>query len=410
VKITFCFLACSVIGSTFPAWGAGFENGTMWSGEYAGVSNAVVSSVSGSQSIYFNPAGLAGLTGVEVSGNFSPTLLWFQGPVLGTIQNSNTSFGPIFGVTAGFGITPQWGVGLGVYTSGGGKADYNPVSFASIGLPTAGNLQGDLSFNEISIGTGYEILPGLKIGIAWRGVLAQSTLALPNIVASAPAQSSDTTFSGLSQFSAAAYKVGMQWALDPTWNIGADYRSNVNFDHMSGSFSTTALANGSIVDTGSGSVNTAFPSQLSVGVSHAFTKSFKALLQYDWTNYQKIDAIRLTTVGPATGTTYSQVPTGWSNMSDGRVGFEYVTDSDWALRAGFEYASSVVPIGLANPIFTAPGSENSYSAGVGKKFTAALRADVALDYVHSSGSGQAGNPGMFSDSELSLHTGATMAF
>src|SRR5262245_30169129 len=103
-----------VLAFTLPtpsAFSAGFENDTLWSGKYAGMANAVVGTVSDSQAIYFNPAGLAGVTGSELSANYTAMWLTFHGPVLGTEQNSNTTLASLFGITASYGITPKWGIG-----------------------------------------------------------------------------------------------------------------------------------------------------------------------------------------------------------------------------------------------------------------------------------------------------------
>ena len=60
---------------------AGFEKSILWSGKYAGQGNAAVSSVSGAESLYFNPANLAGSKGTDLTVNLSPTFSKFSGPV-----------------------------------------------------------------------------------------------------------------------------------------------------------------------------------------------------------------------------------------------------------------------------------------------------------------------------------------
>jgi long-subunit fatty acid transport protein len=409
LKITFTILF--FLTSLTAAFSGGFENPVIWSGEYAGMGGAAVSTVVGSQSIYFNPAGLAGTVGSEVSGNFSPTEVWFQGSLVsGNTLRSKDSFAPVVGLTGGYGITPQLAVGIGIYTSGGGKADYNPVDFGSFGLKP-GNLQGDLTLTEFSVGLGYEIFPGFKFGAAWRGVLASSTLALPNIVPSNIAMSTDTSFDSLSQFVAKAYRLGILWnSIDQVWGIGADFRSNVNFDNISGSFTTTSLATGATVDTGGASLNTAFPSQFSVGVHHVFSDCMNVAFQYDFTNYNEIDALRTTTVGPVTGTTRTAIPTQWHNMSTERLGVEYTGIPTWSVRAGYSYSSAVVPASTALPVFTSTGPSNLYSLGAGKQIASNIHVDLALGYNHGSGEGPSTNPGQFADSQFAIHTGGTFAF
>ena len=51
---------------------AGYEKATTWSGRYVGIGGAAASIASGSEAIYFNPAGLAGTERAEASLNLSP--------------------------------------------------------------------------------------------------------------------------------------------------------------------------------------------------------------------------------------------------------------------------------------------------------------------------------------------------
>jgi long-subunit fatty acid transport protein len=396
---------------TSTAYGAGFENPALWSGQNAGQANAVVSSVSGSQSIYFNPAGLAGQTGSEVSVNFSPTELWFSGPLIGgNSLRSKDEFAPVFGVTGSYAINSKLTAGIGVYTSGGGEADYNPVNLSSIGL-TPADLKGDVSFEELSVGLGYEILPGLKIGAAWRAVYANASLSLPSINPANLAGSVDTQFNNLSQFNLKSYKVGILWSTeDKVWGAGVDFRSNASFNNMTGTFNMTSLATGTTVDQGSASTSLALPSQLSVGVTHAFSPTLRMNLQYDLTNYSEISSIPANTVGPVTGSQSNPVPAGWSNLSTIRIGGECTAVPTWAFRAGYVYSSQIIPAVNALPVFTAPGRSNTFDLGVGKALSDATHVDVALGYNHGMGQGYASNGGSYADSELAIHTGATVAF
>jgi long-subunit fatty acid transport protein len=223
--------------------------------------------------------------------------------------------------------------------------------------------------------------------------------------------STDTSFTGLSQFVATAYKLGILWnSSDQAWGAGADFRSNVGFSNIAGSFTTTSLASGATVDSGSASLNTAFPSQFSVGIHHVFWGSMKIGFQYDFTNYNEIDAIRTTTVGPVTGTTQTSIPTQWHNMSTERLGVEYTGLPTWSFRAGYSYSSAVVPASTALPVFTSTGPSSLYNLGLGKQIASNIHVDFALGYNHGSGSGPSANPGQFSDSELAIHAGGTFAF
>src|ERR1700734_4021960 len=98
------------------SFAAGFEKSVFWSGHYAAIAGAAQSSVTGPEALYWNPAGLAGSEGLQVSGDFSPTWAMYSGPMalstttgtVGTAQNSNTTFSPVGAGFISYGITPQW--------------------------------------------------------------------------------------------------------------------------------------------------------------------------------------------------------------------------------------------------------------------------------------------------------------
>ncbi|RYZ96382.1 MAG: hypothetical protein EOP11_23560, partial [Proteobacteria bacterium] len=77
-KVVLLAVAALVGGN---AYAGGFEKNLSWSGKYAGIGGAAVSIVEGSESLYFNPAGLASKRGAngDVSLNFSPTFVKFKG-------------------------------------------------------------------------------------------------------------------------------------------------------------------------------------------------------------------------------------------------------------------------------------------------------------------------------------------
>ena len=87
-----------ILLSTQVVQGAGLEKSTSWSGRYAGIGGAAVSSVEGSESLYFNPANLATTQGIEVSGNFSGIFPQFSAPyVSSTNVAGERGFKPAFG-------------------------------------------------------------------------------------------------------------------------------------------------------------------------------------------------------------------------------------------------------------------------------------------------------------------------
>ena len=107
------------------AQAAGFEKSVMWSGRYAGVAGAAVSSVTGGQSLFFNPAGLAGPG--DVSLNYSPTWIKLDGYLASATSKEESKVGPLpfGGAVAAYSLgngSTRFGFGGGYYVVGGEKA------------------------------------------------------------------------------------------------------------------------------------------------------------------------------------------------------------------------------------------------------------------------------------------------
>lgn len=406
------------IGSS--AFGAGFEKAVMWSGKWSGVAAAAASGVNGPESLFFNPAGLAGREGFQASVNFSPTLGTFNGPIAPGQPNSDTGyhFNPVYGVLASYGITPKWAVGIGSFVSAGTKAVYGSVgNFSSSGTLGAFTASPRAEIYEIdySIGTAYEVMPGLKVGAAWRISHVQAALgtvysgtynAIPSLNEAQLDDLGATTYNG--------YRVGAQYtSSDQRWGLGVNYRSGINFVAKGNATNrilpgnSTTYVNESLSDV---TAATSLPSQLSVGGDFAVTESVRLFLQYDWTNYyhnQEISIVGATASNFAT--TAQNIGLGFSNENTFRLGVACTALQDWTFRAGYGLATQVTPDTQARATFEAPGIGQVITVGAGTSvMDKTLDLDVAVEHSFVSGdSATAPVPGDFSANAWALHLGAT---
>lgn len=398
------------------AFGAGFEKNVMWSGKWVGVGGAAVSKVQGAESLFFNPAGLAmDHQGFEVSGNFSPTWGEFKGPINANNQQLSTgyNFSPVFGALVDYGITPQWGIGVGAFVSAGTKADYDNVGFP--GALPATQIHSDIYVVDYSIGTGYEIIPGLKLGAAWRISHVKAGIKTVN----PPAAGANYTYASLDDIGATKYngfRVGAQYtASDKKWGLGANYRSNVDFSGHGTLTGTVynALTGATVaqVPATQVAVASALPSQIEVGGNYAVVDNVRMFLDYVWTNYSHNQT--LSVLGG------QDIQLGWKNMSNVRIAAECTAIQDWAFRAGYVYTSQVTPESYARATFTAPGHGNTITVGAGRSLMDnKLSIDGALERSWTSGStdatsqpaGSATAPYYYGDyfaADWALHLGAT---
>jgi long-chain fatty acid transport protein len=403
-------LAAAVVSSS--ALGAGFEKNVMWSGKWVGVGGAAVSAVQGAESLFFNPAGLAmSHQGFEVSGNFSPTWGEFKGPIAVPNQqvSSGYHFSPVFGALVDYGITPQWGIGVGAFVAAGTKADYDTVPFPN-NLP-AGTIHSDIYVVDYSIGTGYEVIPGLKIGAAWR--ISQVKAGLKTV--SQVGATTNFAYVNIDDITATKYngfRVGAQYtASDKKWGLGVNYRSNVDFTGK-GNFTgqVNAAGTGSLVtalpSSSDVTVASALPSQIEIGGNYAALDNVRLFLDYVWTNYSHNQTLSI--VGP----NLPSIPLYWKNMSNVRFAAECTAIQDWAFRAGYVYTSQVTPESYARATFTAPGHGNTITVGAGHSLmNNALELNGALERSWTSGTTTAADQTYYGDyfaADWALHLGATL--
>lgn len=410
------------------AWGAGFEKATSWSGRYVGVGGAAVSTATGSEAVYFNPAGLVGPERTEVSLNLSPTFTQLDGKMPSFSPNAQLSvegdrkMAPVLGTTAAYPLGSRWSAGLGFYVVGGMKAFYEDVSYRPIApwatlTPT---VKVDLAITEFALGTAYQIAPGWKIGGAWRVVdvnadFSSAKMALTNGVPVLQnvhfKDMSDTQYDGV--------RLGVQYqAPDDKWGFGATWRNEVAFE-ASGKTSGQAQAPiGGIqnLPAGTASIKNVLPQQASLGLYYRETPELTFLAEYNWTEYSANRILDVTgNLGPMSLNTSGDIVQNWCNMSNIRLGAEYTGFGPWALRVGYVNTSRVTPSDQARATFSAPGQGHTVTLGTGRSLRDdRLDINAALEYSFASGHGWNAadgiTDGVFSSNAVVLHTGATYRF
>lgn len=425
---------------------AGFEKGLMWSGRYAGLAGTTTSYVDGAQSLAFNPAGLAvsegyitGWTdkrlGPELSLNFSPTAARFRGPLATPAEvDGSWTFSPVFGAVGSFKPFKGLGIGVGGFVSGGTRSEFKDVDFSSFNPNFDGlrpDIMAELNIIEMSIGAGYELFEGLRIGAAYRisFVTAKLESAVP---VPAPAGSPEGTppvalvSVDLDEMSDSAFdgvRVGVQYApRKGPFGLGVHWRSPV-------SFTATGKASGRIQsglapgtppgDLGGGdaSVSAQFPSQIVAGGFIALLpdRTLRLFGEYSFTHYsvvRKLD-IDATLQGPTGPIEVPDIVTRWHSQHQMRIATELQLPDSWAVRAGYALTSPVTNSGFARATLASPGYGHSVTVGAGTAvMDGNLQLNAAFEASFASGDGtnELGVAGHFSSLGLVGHLGATYLF
>lgn len=414
------------------AFAAGLEKADFWDAHSSALGSAVQSSIDGPAALYWNPAGLAGLQGLQINANFSATDAGFKGPFqANTSINSNSLFIPVAAGFIGYGVTPSLGAGIGYYVSGGNKAEYGNVDLGqeSNGITYNPLIKGDLTITELSAGAGFEIMPGLKLGAAYRMVFVSGEL-----------DSASATLNGAGLFitgvqvtdikatEGTGLRVGLQYApKDSNFGFGLVYRNRVHFAASSTANVTTAGSTGNLAGVPGAGVSSSggnpivsgqLPQRIDAGLHYHFTPDFTTYLGYSFSNYAQEQVLGLSGLVTSGGTINADTPLGWNNQQNIRLGFENTgLIKEWPVRLGLVYTNEVTPKNSASPVFAAPGAGYTIVAGTGHNFSSNFKVDGAFEYSWDSGSVAASdNPnsgtvvGDYGAHSYVLHLSANYAF
>jgi long-chain fatty acid transport protein len=388
--------------SSSQAFAAGFEKALFWDAHYSGIAGAAQSSVVGPQALFWNPAGLSGTEGMQVNGNFSPTLAKFNGNVpqstniaegttpTSTAVSSNTGFDPVGAVFASYQVTDKMTAGIGYYVVGGTKADYDSVNINFPSVTYNPPLKGDLAITELGLGAGYEVLPGLKIGASYRITFFKADLDDAFAVGSGPtAGVYSLQYSGLSKTTFNGFKVGAMWEpKDSTYGFGVTWRSRVNATATTGNATLVSEAPGATSPTstsGTGSAGLNLPMRFDAAAHYTFIPNWTGFLGYSFTNLSQNQQIGEEFDVGGVSQLQTNIPLNWTNQHNLRFAVEYAGIQDWMIRGGYVWTDQVTPNGSALPILAAPGTGNTFVVGAGHKFSSMLSADAAFEYDRDSG-------------------------
>lgn len=403
------------------AFAAGFEKTIQWGGRQAGVAGIAVPYVQGADALFFNPAGLVSdRVGQEMSLNVSPTNSQAKAPInnSNTLIESNavtsTPFGLIYGAT----LDENIGFGIGGFSSAGTRADYGNVDFAGNGTPGP-ELKSDIRVTEISAGVGYKVAEDLKLGLALRYVQTEADISLANRTALGfpGGEIANVKLTGLKHTETLAFRLGAQYRLSESTELGLAFRSEVNIEAKGRStragFTQAGNANFAALTQAENdaTVYTTLPMQLNLGGLHKIDEDWTVMAEYGWTQYSRVGDIRVT--GPAVSG-QSNIQTGWWDQHVLRLGGEFGGLAA-PIRFGYAYTSQVVPGERALPTLSPPGAGHSLTVGSGYDFKIGeqtLSLNGAFEYSTVSGDSNgtaAGTTGVGTDTRAGTFSGRAMA-
>lgn len=389
------------------AYSAGLEKNVNWSGKYNGVAGAATSSVSDSEGLFFNPAGLAGVEGKgDIHVNFSPTLSQFKGPVSDTqVANSKTGFSPLGGVTGAYRLNDSYVLGGGIFVSGGTQARFDNVATEG----GNGIAQSSIKLIEGTLGVATKLTDEISVGLAWR--VSYGTAELSSVVRAASRQ---VTFENFKDWNFTGFRLGAQYRKQ-NLGLGVNVRTPLSLKLEGDTKVATLPSPPSSQESGS-IMKATFPLSVSLGVDWALDSKLKFFGDVSYTNYSANKSLEITG-----GTTVASlaaalpIPLNWHDLYILRLGSEFSLNTNTVLRAGYALISAVTNKDSARATFSSPGLGHTLTLGAGKKF-GNLDANAALDYSFASGKGTGNSipkglfPGDYKSQSYTAHLGVAYSY
>ena len=307
----------------------------------------------GADSMWWNPASIAGIQQSEIDSNIAGILLWSKARDEGSTINRFGQTAPVGGGNStgviNNGLLPstaialrlddRWSVGLAVTSPFSFITQYDNASWARYAALTSRletiDLQPTLAWRPTSwlgIGGGPNI----------ERTLAALSSALPNLSPLQPDGIQTYHGDGWN----VGYNVGFQLhLLDDRLTFGAAYRSRIEHS-LDGHLSVTGLTGflaGQDFAAGDAKAGFTTPWAATFGLRFRATPRLTLDAQLVRTGWSEFDSVRI--IYPVSAST----PEGYHDATSGAIGMDYALTPRWVVRAGVQYDQTPTPDGARDP-------------------------------------------------------------
>jgi long-chain fatty acid transport protein len=356
------------------AFGSGFsihEHGS----KAASMGGAFIAQANDATAIYFNPAGITGLNGINVQ--LGLTVIqpeaYFQGPTdidpnLYSPAEKETFLIPHFYAT--YQITDKLAAGLGFFVPFGLGSDWGQDW---VGRELATN--SDVQVLELNPVIAYKVLDNLSVALGFEYGIANVTLEKSAYLGySSYALDDYAEFKLEGETTGMSFNLGIQYKPIKQMAIGLMYRHEMTLDFEDGdaTFDRPSISpevDGYLAtrlpDT-KGNATIVLPARMGVGIAYDFTDQLTAEFDYYRINWSSYDELTIETKKEINDTTKQTVIKNYEDQASFRIGLEYRLNEQIALRAGYLRDPHAVPDKYVEPDLP-EGDRNLYSIGAGYK-------------------------------------------
>lgn len=318
--------------------------------------------------IYFNPAGISFIPGMNltIGSTFVSPESQFQNPsASNTIYKQNDLFFVVpqlfytheweEGLTFGFGVFAPYG--LGTEWGKGWPGDYlsREIHLQNV------HVQGVVS---------YKLMDNLSVAgtFAWSYANAK-LLKKAEVAGLAGDVSLDGSGSGIH------WGVSTLWKANDMISVGVSYKAAADLEMTGDIKISDAKTPAALANEGKGKVVLPLPSTLNVGVAVAVMPTLMITADYNWSEWSRYEKLEIENTDQ--NKILSSSPRNWKNTNTIRVGTEYTGLEMIALRAGFLMDSDPVDTKYSEPSLP-DAARIGYTLGAGYKITDNLTVDAYL--------------------------------
>jgi len=343
--------------------------------------------------IYYNPAGMAGLDGFRVSGGatiIAPRST-FRGPFPSStpypgsqgkyemkeqnffVPNFYASYQIKDGLTAGIGVYAPYGLGTKWDENWVGRTEAIETSIETIFVqPTVAYKLPEFGIGNVQVGAGLMIAAYGEVKLS-RGV---EDFGVQNDIFS---------LNGDLEKPAFGYNLGLLWEPTDMVSLGFTYRSKVEVE-FNGDADFGGLPTALFPSNTGGGTTLELPSNWAAGLNVAPTKNLSLEVDYVWWGWSSYDelAIKFDQTIPAFNSNELVSKRGYENSYQIRVGGEYTNAGVEGLdiRAGISYDQSPLPTKYIDP--TLPDSDRwLFSGGLTYDIIPSLSVDAAYIFIRA---------------------------
>lgn len=273
-------------------------------------------------------------------------------------------------------VSDDYAWGVTVYGNGGMNTEYAPIP--NLLGPGMNNILGgsthlgvDMSQLIIAPHAAKALGENQSVGLAV--LLVGQQFKVYGIQAFSPLSSDPTRLTdlGYDQSYGVGLRLGYQIRLSEELTLGANYSPQVQmseFDQYAGLFA------------GQGGFD--LPENYGVGLGWQASENLTLAADYVRINYSAVDSVGLPSSTPAPLGSNRAPGFGWNDVNVYKLGAQWVVDSRWTVRAGFNQSDNPVTSGDVTFNILAPGViTKHYTLGLGYRFDSGAQLNFSYMYA-----------------------------